>query len=447
MTFTHALSTNRYGEADLIVSTSAANGTHTTLASAISAAVSGQTIFLRDSVTENVTLTPGVNIAAWSGGSLNSPTITGTVTMTGAGTSMISGIRLATNSAAIIAVTGSAASILNLNNCYLNCSNNTGITFSTSSPSGRINITDCAGDLGTTGIAYFTHTSAGTINIINSSLGNSGVSTTASTASAGNCVISYSTFLNAVTTSSTAAINYYRTRVEGIGNTIALTHGGSGANSGATYSSFSSGTASGVSIGTGATFNMTVCDVVSSNTNAVTGIGTLNNSGIFFPGTSSVMNTTTINGFNLDVGGISFDNGANNLNVYKVGTWTPTIVGGSTAGVTTYSVQQGYYTKTGNQVTLWAVVVCSAATGTGDVNLAGFPFTIKNQTNGNAQGIVSLNGSASIAYPAARTWVTGVGATNTVLVVLTAHGTAVSSSNVQMANTTWNLQPTISYQV
>jgi hypothetical protein len=102
MAFTHALSTNNYGPAKFVVATSAANGTHTTLASAMSAASSGDTIFLRDSVTENVTLTPGVNISSWpSGSSLNgtgNAKITGKLTMTGAGSVTIVGIQLETNS-------------------------------------------------------------------------------------------------------------------------------------------------------------------------------------------------------------------------------------------------------------------------------------------------------------------------------------------------------------
>src|SRR6187549_2813926 len=102
MSFTHALSTNNYGPRKFIVATSAANGTHTTLASAMSAASAGDTIFLRDSVTENVTITPGVNIVGpVNQGTLNVPTITGTLTMTGAGTSTVSNVILTTNSANI----------------------------------------------------------------------------------------------------------------------------------------------------------------------------------------------------------------------------------------------------------------------------------------------------------------------------------------------------------
>jgi len=166
MALTHALSTNNYGEAHLLVATSAANGTHTTLAGALADAVSGDTVFLRDSVTENVTIPAGINITAWQGGTLNTPTITGKITMTAAGTSSINGIRLVTNSDFIISVTGSAASILNVNDCYLNCTNNTGINYTTSGLA-ALTFTNCKGDLGTTGIAYFVSPSNGTIDFIN----------------------------------------------------------------------------------------------------------------------------------------------------------------------------------------------------------------------------------------------------------------------------------------
>ncbi len=181
MAFTHALSTNRYGTADLIVSSDASQGTHTTLAGAMADAVSGQTIFLRTSVTENVTLTAGVNIDSWTGGTLNTPTITGKLTMTTAGTCNISGIRLQTNSDFILAVTGSAASIVNLNNCYLNITNNTAISYTSSDATSEINIANSSGNIGTTGIALFAQTSAGSLNFSNFFLRNTGGSSTAST--------------------------------------------------------------------------------------------------------------------------------------------------------------------------------------------------------------------------------------------------------------------------
>jgi len=294
MTFTHALSTNRYGEYAAIVATSAANGTHTTLASAMAACVSGDTIMLRDSVTENLTITPGVNIIGAMGGSLNLPSITGTLTMTGAGTSNISNIRLVTNSAALIAVTGSAASILNLMNCYLNCSNNTGITFSAANTSAQINLNNCLGNLGTTGIAYFSDSSTGQMNIVSCNFLNTGSSLTASTKSAGRLYMNTSVFTNAITySSSNSASSFFYSNVDMSSlNTTALTTSGTGTLT-VVGSYFASGTASAISIGTGTTINLSNSNANSSNTNSITGAGTILYSGITFAGTSKVINTTT----------------------------------------------------------------------------------------------------------------------------------------------------------
>jgi len=255
-------------------------------------AVSGDTIFLRDSVTENVTITPGVNIAAWYGGSLNTPSITGTLTMTGAGTSTISGITLITNSAAIIAVTGSAASILNLNNCYLNCTNNTGITYSSSSSSSRLNLYNCNGDLGTTGIGLFANSSAGTMNINGGNFTNSGGSSTASTVSAGAARFFHVDLFIPITTSGTASIQLSSTNFDtNAQNATCLTIGGSG-NGGIANCNLSSGTASAISIGSTCTVNSST--IFSSNTNAITGAGTIYYNGISFAqGSSTVINTTT----------------------------------------------------------------------------------------------------------------------------------------------------------
>ena len=291
MARTHSFSTNRYGVNSFVVSTIAANGDYTTLAGAMSDAVSGDTIFLRDSVTESVTLTAGVNIAAWIGGTLNTPSITGTLTMTTAGTCNISGIRLVTNSAALLAVTGSAASIVNLNNCYLNCTNNTGITFSTSNASGAINITDCKGDLGTTGIGLFTHTSTGTITMLNSMFTNTGASTTTSTASAGGFNTVNSRFQSPITLSSTNASTWeYSIISTSPQNATCATLGGSSHS--CKWCRFDSGSASAVSIGSSAA-TMEMCTISSTNTNAITGAGTINYGLLEFNGTSNLINTTT----------------------------------------------------------------------------------------------------------------------------------------------------------
>ncbi len=289
MALTHALSTNNYGVAKFIVATSLANGTHTTLASAMADAVSGDTIFLRDSVTENVTLTAGVNISSWIGGSLNTPTITGTLTMTTAGTCNISGIRLVTNSAALLAVTGSAASIVNLTDCYLNATNNNAITFSSSSSSAAININYCTGNLGSN-TSFFAHSSAGLLVFYYSLFSNSGGAITASTCSAGNLTLVSSSCNFPITTSSTCVLSA-NCCLLGATNTTAVTIGGSV--SIIILSQILSGSASAISVSSGSTLGLNQCVIGSSNTNAITGAGILTYSGLTFNSTSSKINTTT----------------------------------------------------------------------------------------------------------------------------------------------------------
>ncbi len=65
---------------------------------------------------------------------------------------------------------------------------------------------------------------------------------------------------------------------------------------------------------------------------------------------------------------------ANTLDDYEEGTWTPIIVGATTAGTGTYSSQNGRYTKVGNMVTATSYVEWSAHTGTGGMRLGGLPF-------------------------------------------------------------------------
>ena len=73
-------------------------------------------------------------------------------------------------------------------------------------------------------------------------------------------------------------------------NTTALTHGGSGT-SFAKDTKFTGGSSSAVSIG--GILPMINCIVDSTNTNAITGAGTLKYAFISFTNTSSTVNTTT----------------------------------------------------------------------------------------------------------------------------------------------------------
>lgn len=97
--------------------------------------------------------------------------------------------------------------------------------------------------------------------------------------------------------------------------------------------------------------------------------------------------TTTSNGGVLQVSnGITFPatqaacSDANTLDDYEEGTWTPTIIGTSTAGTVTYSVRNSRYTKIGRTVFVETLLNWSAGTGTGNLRVSGLPFTSGSAT-------------------------------------------------------------------
>lgn len=96
----------------------------------------------------------------------------------------------------------------------------------------------------------------------------------------------------------------------------------------------------------------------------------------------------------------------NTLDDYEEGTFTPTIVGGTTAGVGTYVVQNGNYTKVGNLVTFRLYVATSAHTGTGAMLISGLPFT-SNGSGGQlySASITNLGGLALTASNVAQAYI------------------------------------------
>lgn len=63
------------------------------------------------------------------------------------------------------------------------------------------------------------------------------------------------------------------------------------------------------------------------------------------------------------------------LNDYEEGTFTPTVIGTSSAGTVNYVVQSGLYTKVGRLVTVQIYLSWTGGTGTGNLSVAGLPFT------------------------------------------------------------------------
>jgi len=61
------------------------------------------------------------------------------------------------------------------------------------------------------------------------------------------------------------------------------------------------------------------------------------------------------------------------VTITQVATYSPTYLGGTTPGATTYSVQQGWYWRAGQLLFVTGLVVWTAATGTGDAQIS-LPF-------------------------------------------------------------------------
>lgn len=286
---------NNFGVAKWIVSSAYSDGcTHTTIASALNSASSGDTIFVRTGTyTENLTLKAGVNICAFECDGFNpNVVIIGKMSFSSAGKVVLSGLRLQTNSDFCLAVTGSAASIVNLTNCYINCTNNTGISYTSSSSSSQINVTYCQGDIATTGIALHSHSSTGTLLYQYCYITNSGISSTQSSNSAGIVKNDYSEMYLRFSTSGTGTFTAYHSRFNSNdSNTTVLTLGGSAGNLLA-YSSFSSGSAVGIVVN--ANCSIKFCEIYSTNTNGITGTASVSLQSIAWIGTTSSITATTV---------------------------------------------------------------------------------------------------------------------------------------------------------
>lgn len=243
--------------------------------------------------TENLTLSPGVNLISFG----ETVTNVGKLSYSSAGQVNIVGFTLTTNADFLLEVTGASASKVYFEDCQLNSPDHTTISFTSSSPSSHIIIKDCLWDLGTVGIAYYSMTGTGTIGIEHCYLSNIGNSVTATTQSSGAVNFYYTHVDGVLANSGTGGSGLFFTTINpgdlGL-NVTAFTFNGTGANE-STHGNFNSGTASAISIGAGATATITFAKVTSSNVNAITGAGTLNYAFIAFAGASSGHNVSVEN--------------------------------------------------------------------------------------------------------------------------------------------------------
>lgn len=387
--------TNNFAMVKFIVDSNGlqTGATHTTIQGAIDDASSGDMIGIRygstGSYAEDPVLIDGITLVALTDRLSTKPEILGQCSIT-SGTANIKGLQLTEDGSAAIACSSTGG--VNIYNCALTCSTADLIT---NSGSGLIRVLESSVNL-LGNFKAFDCSGSGGIFFRNCSGANT-ASTTASTHSGSgtlrveqcNIPIHFSMSGSSGTIISNSTLDG-ETR-----NITILTTAGTG-NHSIHNCNIKSGTSSCVSVGSGTTFTTANTNYESSNTNVITGAGTVKPSNLSFSGSSSLINTTTQTELNEVHGPISFDGGTNFLDAYEEGTWTPVLGAISGDPTVTYTVQAGKYTKVGNLVFVkWQITINTISGGTGTSRIRGLPFTVINET---AQPRLILS-TSRVAYP------------------------------------------------
>lgn len=428
-------------------------GTFSSINAANTAASTGSLIIIRDGIyIEDFSAKIGVTYAAFSGENLNpNVTIKGKISFSSAGSCTFANIKHETNGDYFLEISGSNASIPNFQNCVLSCSDHDGINNTSSSSAVSINAINCRLAFNSPTFKLFNDNGPGDIVFLDC---RGGVSTTYSTKSAGRLSIENCNFFFPIETSGTNQLGIINSNFDTGANITPVIAGGS-----VTQAIYNSRLDGGNQPALEVSSNCIIFNTILSSTNAVavSGTGTVNhaaltyeNSGINFAGTLTVTTNRSRPGIMRLNGstGLPGTSTSNDLGIYEEGTWTPTLVGGTTAGTTTYANQVGYYTRIGNLVTCFARIVVTAATGTGDARVS-LPFAVRNQANGFVIGAASLSPGniTSWLWPTGTTSIAPEAVNNATFARFPACASGVLSSFLQMNNNQCNFQYSITYEV
>ena len=195
--------------------------------------------------------------------------------------------------------------------------------------------------------------------------------------------------------------------------------------------------------------NLGVAGYISASAGQVTGV--LSTSSIVATGPVTLGTTLSVSGAAvvkgaLSVGGIltvanniTFpavqvtSGDANTLDDYEEGTFTPTIVGVTTAGVGTYNTQFGRYTKIGNRVLFNIFLDWTAHTGTGAMRVSGLPFVSDGTANSQTAVAPSFPSNIVLAANSVLVMHIEVGLTEISFLQYSAGGGAVATVSIDAA--------------
>lgn len=367
---------NRYSVANWIVDTNglSTGASHTTITAAIASASANQTICVRPGTyTEDFTVDKSLKFTTGQNGlHAGSVIVVGTVTQTATASSSFDGFQFNTNSATIISMTDTNVSVLQFVNCQFVLSDGDCVTVDNANATIIFDLCQFNKTADTLDLYNATACAGIAFNYCQAfSSSASGVSLV----SAGQINLRHSNFSHEnFVTSDTGTMIIEFCELGNGNDQICLTTAGTGSTNRIVGCSFASGTAASISVGSGTTVSIRGLVVESTNAAPVTGAGTVNYGPIGFSNTGDTVDTTTQNARNMVAGGIAFDGGTDFLSFFEEGTWTPTIIGSSTAGTATYVSQTGWYKRINDLLFYSFRISYNTGTGTGNLRIGGLPY-------------------------------------------------------------------------
>jgi len=129
------------------------------------------------------------------------------------------------------------------------------------------------------------------------------------------------------------------------------------------------------------------------------------------------------------------------LDWYEEGTFTPIVLGATTAGVGTYSIATGRYTRIGNIVNFNLYIVVASHTGTGAMKISGLPFVHEAQSGVGTS--VQIGFASLLTFTGTPTAFIETGSTSILLMSATSNTT---SGDIQI-DTSFGIIVSGSYRV
>jgi hypothetical protein len=324
----------------------------------------------------------------------------------------VSGIRFRTNGAnSCLDFTGVNSSVIAFYNCGISALSNTAVTMNAANFDVAFNYCFF---FSTSNNRYFSITTILSCTLF---CCNTESTTGASTIAAGVLNIFHSLFVSAVTTSATGILNAQNSLLKNPTNATFLTTAGTGG-SFIHLSTIASGSASAISIGSGSGCTLNQSYITSTNTNPITGAGTLTLGENTFS-SQPTLNTTTIN----------------DAFIGRVNTFTPTLsFGGGSTGIT-YSSQIGKYWRIGSMIFFNITInLTNKGSSTGVAKVNGLPYTVANDGFRN----LAVMESNMTTLPTGATALVGEIIANSTDITIVGYGasTQVAASNTNFGNTT-----------